>query len=174
MIPYTEDISEIIEQIRENKERMVEISGESSIREGQMWRSSNAYNHLEPYLCRIKPLKKFDYLLRRTMLKDSYISDLDSEFNQVKLEEEFQDMMCEKYQKNKSSKQNSLLLSHSKKKISAWVSEKKFSIEKREFFKEKGIILDERLRPKKPKTRRRDAYKYEPKWAFDLKYSLIP
>jgi hypothetical protein len=175
MIPYHEDVPEIIKNIRKNKERMVELSGESSIREGQIWRLSNAYNHLEPYACRIRPLKEFDYLLRRTMSSRSYVSHLDSEFNQVKLDEEFQDMMCEKYhEKTLNKKIPAILLSHSQKKLAAEVPEKEYGIEKREFFRKHGIDLDNRLRPKKEHGGNFDVYKYKPKWAFDEKYSLIP
>jgi len=175
MLLHQRSIPEIIKQIKKNKERMVKLSGEASVREGQIWRLSNAYNHLEPYACRIKPLKEFDYLLRRTMPSGSYILNLDKKFNQIELKREFDDLMCEKYQKKTVNKKvPSILLLHSEEKLIATVPAKDYNIEKIEFFKKRGIDINDKSDLEDEATRNFGSYKYKPRWAFDEKYSLIP
>lgn len=171
------DISEIIEQIRNNNERLAQIHGDSAIREGQIWRLSNAYNHLEPYACRIKPLKEFSYLLNRTLFESSYIHDLNREINNQKLEIKFEDQICEEYlDKDPDRSNEGVFVRYSKTKQMIFIPKDVHDREKRKFFAKYDIELDDSLNPqeKEDSSNLFDVYKYKPKWSIDDKSYLLP
>lgn len=169
------NVHEIVNRIKKNKERMVELSGESFVREGYMQRLSDVYIHLEPYLCRIKPLKEFDYLLSRAMNSSTYVSNLDKKFIRTELEGKFKDEIYEKYKDKKRNKNvPATHLRHSQKKSVVFVPSKEYEIEKREFFKKHGIDIDDKPDPEIEAETNFALYRFKPSWAFDEKYSLMP
>lgn len=161
---------EIIDEIRKNKERITELHGESAIREGQIWRLSNIYNHLEPQICKIKPLEEFQYMLGRSELDHRYNPELGKELEHVETKREFDDIIYEKY-KNKTygKKVKCLIMPGKDKQGAAKIPLSIYKKEMKKFFEEKGVELDY----DKAEARERKAeesvknWKYLPRWILN-------
>lgn len=167
MMPSFRSPKEIIEQIRKNKERMIHLRGESYIREGQTWRLSNVYNHLESYACRIKPLEEFEYMLDSGVFDRPYIIHVGEELKYLKTKAEFDNIMYEKY-KNKIVSKNipALVMPSQGGKGGARIPMDAYKKEMRKFFKEKGVDLEYDTKEKQEvKSKKSIKYwKYMPNW----------
>lgn len=161
---------EIIKEIRKNEEYITKLIGESAIREGQIWRLSNIYNHLEPQICKIKPLKEFQYMLDSIAFDNRYNAELGKELEHVETKKEFDDIMYEKY-KNKTFRKNikCLIMPSKGNQGGAMIPMNTYEKDMKKFFEEKGIELDY----DNPIARERKAeesaknYKYQPRWILN-------
>lgn len=165
-----ESLKEVIDEISRNKDRMVHLEDESFNLDNQTWRLSNAYNHLEPYICRIKPLNEFQYLLDRTVYDPRYISDINKEFVHVQTKTEFDNMMYEKYKNKRSGKNIKCLRIHNKNNQgAAEIPLDIYHEEMRKFFEQKGLDLE--YNNKENREQRAKKYiknrKYLPRWILD-------
>ena len=164
---FESNVDLIVKQIQENDKFLTELNEKSVLRESQIRRLSNTYNHLESYASRIKPLDEFDYLLGRISLEGSYIKDIDSEFSLNKLHAKFHDLMYEKF-KDKTTKVSgpSILHSNSDQTDTVEIPKNVWNEEKRKFFTEHEIKLDKNFRPIKNQVKANyfETLKYQPKW----------
>lgn len=167
MLPNFRSRKEIIEQIRKNKEEMMHLQGESFIREGTIWRLSNAYNHLESYACRIKPLEEFENILGIMAFDRPYLTDVGKEFKHLEIKKEFDKTMYEKY-KNKAGFKNrpELKMSSQGGKGGASIPMDVYKIEMKKFFEKKGVDLEyDTGKKQNPKVKNSTEYRrYMPKW----------
>lgn len=164
---FESNVDSIVKQIQENDKILTELNGESFLRESQIRRLSNTYNHLESYASRIKPLDEFDYLLGRIGLEGSYIKDTDSEFLLNKLNVKFHDLMYEKFKdKTTNISGPSVLHFNSDQTDTVKIPKNVWDEEKRKFFTKHGIKLDKKFHPIKNqvKTNYFETLKYQPKW----------
>lgn len=167
MLPSSRSPKEIIEQIRENKEQMTQLRGESIIQEGQLWRLSDVYNQLESYACRIKPLEEFKNILGIVAFDRPYLTGVGKDLKHVKTKEEFDKIMYEKYRNKGGSKNRpGLIIPSQEGKGGARIPMDVYKIEMKKVFDKKGVDLEfdskEKLAAKvKESTKYRQ---YMPNW----------